>query len=419
MAKRTLTARIHMLSVRELVAARDGVLTDGGGLILRIADTRASWVFRYTSAAGKRREMGFGICQRQSVQMAGESLRQARDKAARVRAMLDEIPPRDPMDERDRARESAAAEQKRAKEERLARGETLARVARKYHEKFIDPKLSTAQSVRWIGALEKHVPPAIWAKPIRDITRAELLDCLLDLQSNMADTAQRVRRRLDEIYDDAVERGLVAENTVAMLRDKLRRRNVTRRVKPHPSLPFAETPAFLRELRTHEGIAARCLEFVILTAARTGEAIGAPWSEFDLAAGIWTVPAERMKGDEVHTVHLAPRAVEILKAQRELGSPWAFPSPTKEGRPLSNMGMLVMLRRMGRKDITVHGFRASFSTWANETNTARPDVIEACLAHRENDRIRAAYNRSKFLADRRALLLAWADFVEPAPGDSR
>jgi integrase len=163
-----------------------------------------------------------------------------------------------------------------------------------------------------------------------------------------------------------------------------------------------------------EGVAARCLEFAILTAARTGEAIGAEWSEFDLDAGTWTVPPGRMKGGEPHTVYLPPRAVSIVKAQAGLDLRFVFPSPMLDSKPLSNMALLMQLRRMKIADeTTVHGLcRSTFSTWANETDAARPDVIEACLAHREDDRIRAAYNRAQFAHERRALLVAWADYLD-------
>jgi integrase len=411
MAVRKLAARIHLLSVREILTLKVGDHSDGGGLILRVQEDRANWVFRFTSPSGRRREMGLGACQRQNSQMVGESLRNARENARKAREMLTTIPPMDPIDERDRARKEAAAAEQEAKSTRQARSENLGRVVRTYHERFVEPKLSTAQSARWIGALEKHVPPGLWDKPITDVTRTELLDFLLDIQSRMADTAQRVRRRLDEIYDDATDRGIVSENVIASLRDKLRRRHVSHRVTPRPSLPFTEVPAFMANLRDQTGIAARCLEFVILTAARTGEAVGAPWEEIDLDAGSWTIPAARMKGGELHTVHLVPRALELLREMKVIGAPWVFPSPRNAGRPLSNMGMLTLLKRMGRPDITVHGFRATFSTWANETDASKPDVIEACLAHREGDRIRAAYNRATFADDRRRLLLGWAAFV--------
>ncbi|HTO47863.1 MAG TPA: site-specific integrase, partial [Burkholderiales bacterium] len=175
---------------------------------------------------------------------------------------------------------------------------------------------------------------------------------------------------------------------------------------------YGEVPAFLRALRVHPGVAARCLEFTILTAARTGESIGAQWSEFDLDAALWTVPAERMKAREPHAVHLSERSLAILDGLRVLGSLLVFPSARDMSRPLSNMAMLALLKRMKRHDITVHGFRSSFSTWANETAAARPDVIEACLAHRESDKIRAAYNRAQFAGERRGLLEAWADYLD-------
>ena len=139
--------------------------------------------------------------------------------------------------------------------------------------------------------------------------------------------------------------------------------------------------------------------------------IGATWDEFDLAAGVWTVPAARMKGGERHTVYLSERAREIVTGMQELAQRFVFPAPTLDDKPLSNMAMLTLLRRMDAdKTTTVHGLcRASFSTWAYETGAARPEVIEACLAHREADKVKAAYNRAQFASERAALLAAWAD----------
>jgi integrase len=150
-----------------------------------------------------------------------------------------------------------------------------------------------------------------------------------------------------------------------------------------------------------------------MCAARTGEVLGATWDEIDAQAGVWRVPGARMKGGKDHTVFLAPRAIEIVEAMREVqGDPWLFPAPADRTRPLSNMAMLTLLRRMSVADsTTVHGLcRSSFSTWANETAAARPDAIEAALAHREVDKVRAAYNRASFAAERRALLVAWSRF---------
>jgi integrase len=392
--------------------ARDRELFDGGGLLLRCSGANAAWVFSYTSAAGKRREMGLGACARHNARAAGESLALARELASKQRALLASDPPRDPIDERDKARAAEREAERQRKAGKTQEAATLARVARAYHEKRIEPRMRAKLSADWINSLENHVPAALWDKPIAEIARAELLEFFRDIQERMADTAQRVRRRLDEVFEEAIEDGTVTANPVAMLRTKLRREHKPKRVTPRAALAYRDVPAFVERLRGQPGIAARCLEFTILTAGRTGESIGAKWSEFDLDAALWTLPAERMKAGEPHSVYLSKRALAILAEMRALGSPFVFRFVTDQDRPLSNMAMLALLRRMKRTDITVHGFRASFSTWANETAAARPDVIEACLAHREGDKIRAAYNRAQFAGERRKLLDAWAAYLD-------
>ncbi len=411
MAKRKLAAKINLLSAREVLNAQDCELSDGGGLLLRCAGERAAWVFRYTAPSGKRREMGFGACQRQNAQAAGESLIQARSGATVARAMLATIPPLDPINERERSKSAAKEAEAKRKADKRNSAATLARVARAYHEAVIEPTRNPKFSANWIHSLENHVPSALWHKPIAEIARAELLDFLREFQNRFADTAHRVRQRLDEVFDDAFECGLVPLNPVAMLRNKLRKEHRPRRSVPFRALPFGEAHAFITQLRGHPGIAAHALEFSILTAARTGETIGAQWSEFDLNAATWTVPGERMKAGEAHIVHLSERALAILREMTIHNSPWVFPSAVDTKKKMSNMGMLALLKRMKRTDITVHGFRASFSTWANETAAARPDVIEACLAHREGDKIRAAYNRAQFATERRKLLEMWAGYL--------
>jgi len=187
-----------------------------------------------------------------------------------------------------------------------------------------------------------------------------------------------------------------------------------RRVEGHfAALPFDAVPTLVALIRASTGVAARALEFGVLTAARTGEILGAEWDEFNLESGLWVVPKERMKAREEHTVFLAPRAVEILEGQRGLSKRYLFPSPASSDKPLSNMGMLTLLRRLKvAGKTTVHGLcRSSFSTWAYENAVARPEVIEAALAHREKDQIKRAYNRAQFNAERRKLLFEWAAFV--------
>jgi integrase len=176
-------------------------------------------------------------------------------------------------------------------------------------------------------------------------------------------------------------------------------------------MPYQEAPAFVERLRVAPGTAARCLQFAILTAARTSEALTAEWSEFDRKSRTWTIPPAKMKCRERHVVHLADRALQILEDQEGQNQAFVFPSTVGRDAPMSNMALAMTLRRLGVKAATVHGFRSTFSTWANENGIARPDVIEAALAHREENAVRRAYNRSQFLAERRALMIAWASFL--------
>lgn len=186
------------------------------------------------------------------------------------------------------------------------------------------------------------------------------------------ETLQRVRQRLDAVFEDAIFHGLCSTNAAAAIKRKMAETQAKRERGQFAALPYRDAPAFMAKLREQEGIGARCLEFSMLTIARTGESIGLQWPELDVDGALWTVPGERMKGGETHTVHLVPRALEILEEQKRLGSPYVFPSPVLEKSPLSNMGMLTVLKRMKMQDeTTVHGLcRTTFSTWANETGTS-------------------------------------------------
>ncbi len=262
------------------------------------------------------------------------------------------------------------------------------------------------------------MPAELWHKPIADIEAPELLDYMAEVQRRVPETARRMLQRLDAVFDDCVFRTQCADNPAAAVKRKLWELPGAQARGEFSSLEYGKAPEFMRQLRTIDGISARCLEFAILTGARTNEAIGAEWSEFDFAASVWTVPPARMKSSgkkrrEKHVVYLSPRALEIAKAQQGLDARFVFPSSRLDGKPLSNMALLMQLRRMKIADeATVHGFRSTFSTWANELGMARPDVIEACLAHQEENRVRAAYNRAQFAKERAALLVAWADYLD-------
>ena len=417
MARRATTARLHTRTAREIQAAPQGELNDGGGLILRVSANGASWVLRFTSPTGRRREMGLGIADRRSVAQAGASLTAARDQAHNARERLRQG--LDPIDHRERQRE-AAQQAEMARKATVARERwTLARAARDYHERVIEPTRTTKHGAQWIASLELHVPVAVWHKPIDEIEPPELLTALSGVRSiddkaeRIPETQRRLRQRLDAVFEDAIFLKRCNSNPAAAVKRKLREQQQRQQSEGFAALPYREAAAFMTRLRGAPGVAARCLEFTMLTAARTSEALLAEWREFDLDGAVWTVPAERMKGRQEHIVHLPPASVAALHAVQGLDARYVFPSTVLDKRPMSNMAMLATLDRLGMRDTTtVHGLRATFSTWAYETGAARGDVIEACLAHREADKIKAAYNRAQFVEERRALLAAWAEYLD-------
>lgn len=422
MATKRVAARLHLMTVREVQAAKDGDYSDGGGLSLRVRDDSASWVFRFTAPTGRRREMGLGVALRGSPKQAGESLTGARDLAHRAREQLRQG--LDPIEAREQYREAAREAEAARKAEKARERRTLARCARDYHERVIEPTKTAKHAAQWISSLENHVPAALWSAPIDAITAPALLQALNSIKPHerarnltedqrLGETTRRVRQRLEAVFEDAQFHGWCEANPAAAVRRKLRETMPSKNAGQFAALPYREAPALMQRLRQAPGTAARCLEFAVLTAARTGEVLNATWPEIDLDAAVWTVPAARTKAKEDHSVYLSPRAVEVLRGQIGQHPLYLFPSTMLEDRPQSNMAMLAVLDRLGvRGQTTVHGLcRATFSTWANETSAARPDVIEACLAHREADKVRASYNRAHFAEERRALLAAWAEYL--------
>jgi integrase len=416
------TRALHRLTVREFQAAGEGDHADGGGLMLRVRGDGASWVLRFTSAAGRRREMGLGRAMRGSAKQAGDSLTGARELAHAAREQLRRGI--DPIDARD-ANAQAAKRAEEAKKVAVQRQrQTLARWARDYHAREIEPNLTRKHSAQWISSLENHIPSSIWHSPIDEVEAPTLLAALLGVKpherslnhrgTRVPETMRRLRQRLDCVFEDAMFNKLCSTNPAAAIKSKLRKGMPRMKPMKLRALPYRDAPAFMQALRDEAGTAARCLELLVLTAARTSEALDLQVSELDLDHSLWVVPAERMKAGEEHTVFLCDRAVELLRAQLalQLHRTIVFPSNMLEDRALSNMSLLAVLDRMGMRDrTTVHGLRSTFSTWANETGAARPDVIEACLAHNERDKVRAAYNRARFSDERRALMNAWAEFV--------
>lgn len=414
---------IHLLQPRQVLNASDD-LADGGGLFLRISNGSASWVLRYSAPTGKRREIGFGPAHRGSVAQSGESLTSARDAAAKARELLRQGI--DPIDAREQRREAERQAEEARKAEQRREHWTLARCAREYHERVIEPSRTDKHSAQWLSSLENHIPPAIWHKPIGDIEAPELLLALMAVKPHerarrhdgdtVPETLRRIRQRLDAIFEDAIFHRRCTGNPAAAIKRKMREAMPREAAGEFAALPYREAPALFLRLRDAQGTAARALEFAMLTASRTNEVLGLTWDEINLDTATLIVPAARMKAKEEHAVFLPLAAVTLLRQQRALNlpGPYVFPSPMREGKPMSNMAMLAVLDRLGVRDkTTVHGLcRSTFSTWANETGAGRPDVIECCLAHNERDRVRAAYNRAQHNDERRALLAAWAEYLQ-------
>lgn len=420
MARKT-AAKLHLMTVREVQTAPEGDHTDGGGLLLRVRGDSAAWVLRYTSPTGRRREMGLGVARRSNSAQTGDSLATARKLAHDARDLLQRGG--DPIDERDGKRDTARQAEAVQKAEKARVRMTLARAAREYHERVIEPSRTSRHAAQWIASLENHMPADLWHAPLDSIEPPALLAALSNVKPHerarnftgdkVHETLQRMRQRLDAVFEDAIFHKRCTSNPAAAIRRKMRETQDKRQRGEFKALPYREAPAFMLQLRQAEGTGARCLELAVLTAARTTESLLAEWVEFDLDAATWVVPAERMKAKEPHTVHLSPRAVEILRGQVGQHAVLVFPSVMKADKPMSNMAMLTVLGRMGMRDrTTVHGLcRATFSTWANETGAGRPDAIEACLAHEESNRVRAAYNRAQFTQERAALMLAWSEYL--------
>ena len=360
-----------------------GRYCDGLGLWLQVTEAAGgvtkAWLFRY-QRHGRARQMGLGA-------LHTVTLAEARERARQARQIL--LDGDDPIELKRKKRDEA-------------RTETAERILFKdAAERFLDLHESTWKNAKhkeqWKSTLKTYAYPTLGSRPIAAIDGALITDAIQSIWIKKPETARRVKQRIERV--------------IQWVRDgrPLSSKGASKRVRHHPALPFAELPAFMAELRERDSISARALEFAILTAARTSEVIGAKWSEIDLDAGVWTVPAERMKGGKEHQVPLSKRAIAILEdLPRERGG-YVFPG-AKAKAPLSNMAMLELLRGMDGNGFTVHGFRSTFRDWAGDrTNYAR-EVIEHALAHHIKDKAEASYRRSAALDKRRQLMEAWAKY---------
>ncbi len=403
------TGKLSAIEVRQ--AKGPAVLHDGGGLYLRVSATRAkSWVFRF-QLDGKRRDMGLGP-------YPDISLAEARARAAAHRNQR-----RDGIDPLD-----AKAAQRQAQRVSVAKGRTFRECAAEFIEKNRAGWRNAKHAAQWGSTLEAYVYPVIGDLPVGAIDAGLVVQVLDPIWNTRPETASRVRGRIEAVLDAATVRSFRQGPNPAQWKGNLAHilpaRRKVRKVEHHAALPFDDMPEFLAALRGREGMSSRALEFAILTAARTGEVLDARWGEFNLAERLWIVPAIRMKGGREHRVPLSDAALAVIDEVRPLaltrdGEPDpavpVFPS-LRRALPLSNMVLLMLLRRMGRGALTVHGFRSTFSDWAAERTAYPREVVEMALAHAIGDKVEAAYRRGDLFEKRRQLMDAWARFCGAPSG---
>lgn len=390
-------------------------LADGGSLFLIVRPSGVkSWEFRW-KRDGKVR--GIVIGPYDDVGLA--KARKARD---RYKAMLaDGL---DPLaqkvlnaDEERRRLAELKAERERERAESAAARITFERVAGEWIEAH-RAGWSEAHAEQVEQSLRDHVFPKLGARRLDTIGTAEVLQVLDPmLAEGKLETAQRVRQRLNAVFEYAGLRYKIKSDPATLVRREFARRlKLARKARPvenFAAIAPAEAPALLRSLRTYNGPAVRLVRWIMLTASRTREARRATWDEIDRDTAAWSIPAERMKARKPHVVPLSRQALALLDEMPRGRSEFLFPHPRQADRPASENAALVVLAAIGYKErMTGHGFRSLFSTIANESGLWRPDVIEAALAHAERDETRAAYLRSDFFDERRQLMEWWADEID-------
>jgi integrase len=370
-----------------------GMHADGAGLYLRVTKAGSKqWVFVF-HWRGRRREMGLGG-------FNAVSLARAREKAAQARAQVaDEI---DPIIARDAKRELP----------------TFGHIA----DEFVVNRSASVRSDKSVARLERILSEggyldALRPKRVDHIDVDDVLGVLKPIWTEKADTAAMVRGYIENVLDAARAKGFRHGENPARWKGHLdhllpARKRLTK--GHHAAIPFVDLPDFLGDLRANTSVAARGLEFLILTAARSGEVFGATWSEMDLPNKVWTVPASRMKAEREHRVPLSDAAIKVLGQLPRLGKTGFILPGAKPDKPLSNMAFSMVMRRLGYDRFTVHGMRSAFRDWAGDATAHPREVIEAALAHTLGDQAELAYRRSDALDKRRVLMNDWAAYCGPS-----
>jgi integrase len=399
---RKLRERNRLTAIKVAKISRPGRYGDGNGLVLQVSKWRTkSWLFRY-QRDGRERQMGLGP-------VDAVSLADARDLARDCRKRL--LTGADPIEARRAERMQSRLE--------AARGVTFRECADRYIAAHEAGWRNDKHKAQWKSTLATYVYPIIGKLSVASIDTALVVKVIEPIWSAKPETAGRVRGRIESVLDWAHVRGFRAADNPARWRGHLDKvlpsRRKVKAIKHHAALPYAEIPAFMADLRSREGISARALEFLILTAVRSGEVIRARWDEFDVGAKTWTIPRERMKGGREHRVPLSDRVLEILSVLPREGD-YVFPG-ARRGVALSDMAMLELMRGM-RPSYVPHGFRSTFRDWAAERTNYPNHVVEMALAHVVGDKVEAAYRRGDLFEKRRRLMMDWAKYSSVPAGRS-
>lgn len=389
---------------RELSAAHVAKLVEPGfhpvggcaGLALQIKPSGArSWVLR-VMVGNKRREIGLGG-------HPTVGLAEAREKARSARREIEAG--NDPVELRKAARRRLIEAQAIP---------TFAECARRLLANKRAGFKNAKHAAQWASTLETYASPVVGDLPVCEVQLSHVVRILEPIWQTKTETAKRVQGRIESVLDWAKVAGFRTGDNPARWRGHLDailpKPGKLRAVKHHPALPFSDVAAFMRSLRERKGVAARALEFAVLTVPRSGEVRGARWSEFDLDARVWTVPADRMKAGKVHRVPLSFEALAILGALPRLGE-HVFTAP--RGSALSDMAISAVCRRMQVAAVP-HGFRSSFKDWCRNSARFPDEVSELALAHVNSDATRAAYARDELMPQRRELMQQWAEFCAPS-----
>ena len=384
-----LSGKLTKKLVENLGPGRHG---DGNGLYLVVDPSGARrWIVRVTVKGQKNKQ---GAPLRTDFGLGGAdvvTINQARDRALEYRRMA-----KQGMNPRFNAQREIP---------------TFAEIAQQVHIDRMPTWKNAKHGQQWINTLRDYALPKIGRMPIDSIGQPEVLMCLSPIWTEKHETARRLSQRIKTVLDVAKSKGFrEGENPVTAIKDAGVLPKVKAKPKHHKAMRWQDVPAFYADLQGRNAMAAKALMFTCLTGSRTGEVLGTRWEEIDLDARLWTCPAKRMKGGVVHRIPLTDQMLEIIEPLKALKSDFVFEGQ-KRHKPLSNMAMLMLLRRMKVDGVTVHGFRSTFRDWASEVANAPREVAEMSLAHKVGSDVERAYARSDLLDRRRGLMERWSSFV--------